>query len=81
MELLLKQVIISSFLLFAGCGTAGTVPTTFGFGDPSDNAISCVDDRIRCIKRCEVFKDGKMLGFTETPLKPELCEIQQPEKT
>ncbi len=75
----MKNLLLIIFvLLFAGCSTIEGLPTTFGVGDPADEAISCIEDRMRCVERCEIWKDGKLIAFTETPLKPELCELQQP---
>lgn len=74
----MKYLLLIFVLLFsvgAACPATQGLPTAIGVGD---DAISCITDRIRCVQRCDVVRDGKTVAFTETPLKPELCEIQQP---
>ena len=65
MDLLRIVFIVLSFVL-AGC--SGQMPSSFGLGDPSDKAISCVEDKAKCNKHCEVIRDGKVIGFTDTPI-------------
>ena len=65
MKFLLQLVMF--IFLFSGCA-GSQMPSSFGLGDPSDDAISCVENKSNCTKHCETIIDGKVVAFIDTPI-------------